>query len=253
MSVDNKNNDIFSLRKVDDFAILSLRKGAKQILTTVDSKEKLISVLQAVSESGEYKGLAIHHSAKYPGNEEYKKFIGAVLDEERRADKSRYKITYESAIIQFLGIIRVFPLPIVGAMDGEIGPDSLGLSLALDLRIASKNAVFFNPNLEFGFPPSSVLSYYMVKNYGPTRATELLLTQKKISAQEALELSLVTEVVSAADLEKSCLEKLQELCSIPPQTIIETRRILQPNMDEIKGKIDAGFQGTARSYYRLET
>ena len=253
MTMNQKNDDLFSLRKVDDFTIISLRKGAKKILTTVDSKENLISVLKTISGSGETKGVAILYSAKYPGNEDYKKFMFECIEEKPSADKSRYTTTYRYAIIQFLEIIREFPVPIVSGMNGEIGPDSLGLNLALDLRIASENTYFLNPNLDLGLPPSSLLSYFFVRAHGPARATEFLLTRNKFSAQEALDLCLVTEVVPEADIEKSCLEKLQALCRVPAQTILETRRMLQPSMDDVKGKIDSGVQGALRSLYKLKT
>ena len=252
MDLNNNDSELVSQRKVNDFVILTLRKGAKKILTTVDSKENLISVLKRISGSGEYKGVAILYSAEYSGHEDYKKFLLEIMDEKPGADKSRYTTTYKYAIIQFLKTIREFPLPIVGAMNGDIGPDSLGLNLALDLRIASNDTFFHNPELELGLPPYSLLSYYFVKSLGPTRATELLLTRKKFSAREALDLGLVTEVVPQADMENRCLEKLEGLCSIPAQTIVETRQMLQPSMDEINDNIDAGFQSAIRSLYKLQ-
>jgi enoyl-CoA hydratase/carnithine racemase len=53
-------------------------------------------------------------------------------------------------------------------MNGEIAPDVFGLNLALDLRVAAENTTFFNRNVELGFPPSSILSFYLLQN-GPSQ------------------------------------------------------------------------------------
>ena len=46
MDLNENDSELVSQRKVNDFVILTLRKGAKKILTNVDSKENLISVLK---------------------------------------------------------------------------------------------------------------------------------------------------------------------------------------------------------------
>jgi enoyl-CoA hydratase/carnithine racemase len=66
-------------------------------------------------------------------------------------------------------------------MNGEIGPDTLGLNLAFDLRIVSNNTIFFSHNLDPGFPPSSILSFYLVQSLGSPLATELMLTKNELA------------------------------------------------------------------------
>jgi 1,4-dihydroxy-2-naphthoyl-CoA synthase len=253
MSFNNNENDIFTYRKKDDFVVIYLQKGAKRILTSIEEKENLISLLKTINESGEFKGVAIVYSENYPGNTEYRKFLLECIEGNKYDDKSRYTTPYKAALFQFLDIVRRFPLPIVGGMIGEIGPDSLGLSLSLDLRIAAESALFLNPNLEIGFPPSALLSYYMLRGLGPARTTELMLTRNKFNAQEALEIGLITEIVSDVAVENTCLEKLRHLCAIPAQALVESRRLLQPGMKEIRNGIEAGFDSAIRSLYSMKT
>jgi enoyl-CoA hydratase/carnithine racemase len=250
-SIDVKN-DIFTCRQDDDLAVIKLLKGAKKILTTVDSKEDLMSVLETIKESHKIKGMAILYSDKYSGNTEFKRFLRESIEEKPHEVGRRYTMTYKSAIIQFLKIISKYPIPIIGGMNGDIGPDSFGLNLAFDLRIATERTIFFNPNLQLGFPPSALLSFYFVRSLGSPKATELMLTKSELSSQEALDLGLITQIVSAEDLEYTCLKKLRELSTIPNHALVEARRILQPSIDEIRNHIDAGFEGSLRSLYKMK-
>ena len=122
--------------------------------------------------------------------------------------------------------------------------------MAFDLRIAAEGTSFFHPNLQFGLPPSPTLSFYLVRSLGVNRATELILTKPRLSSQEVLDLGLITQVVSAEDLENTCLDKLRQLSTIPAYTFVESRRMLQPNMDEVRKYIDAGFQSSLHQKQR---
>ena len=245
-------NDSFACHQDGDIAVITIFKGPHKILTTVDSKEDMMSILETVKGSHKIKGIAIVYSDTYPGNTEYKQLISEILEEKVETDKSRYNVRYKNAIVQFLEFIHTCPIPIVGGMNGEIGPDSFGLNLAFDLRLATEKTAFFNPNLQFGFPPSALLSFYLVQSLGSPKATELVLTKPEFSSQEALDLGLITQIVTAEDLEYSCIAKLHELSSIPRHTLVETRKILQPSMDEIKNHLDAGFEGSLRSLYKMK-
>ena len=246
-------NDFFTCRQDSDLAIITLLKGAKKLATTVDAKETLLMALKTLKDSREINGVAFIYSDEYSGNTEYRQFLLKIFEEKQYHDGRSSTVPYKSAAMQVLETIRTYPKPIVGGMVGDIAPDSLGLNLALDLRIACEGTTYFLPNLQLGFPPSGLLSFYLVRSLGPHRATELMLTKQKISAQEALELGLITQIVSPEDLENTCLDKLQQLSTIPDCTLVESRRVLQPDLDEVNDFINAGIDGSLRCQIRLST
>jgi len=248
-SIDVKH-DFFTCRQDDDFAVITVLTGAMQLLT---SKEDLISLFYTIKDSQKIKGVAIIFSDKYPGNTEYIRGFRKIFEGKYSADRTRTFIIYKSAIIQILEIISKYPIPIVGGMNGDTGPDSFGFNLALDLRIATERTIFFHPNLQLGFPPSALLSFYLVRCLGSTKATELMLTKSKFSSQEALDLGLITKIVSEDDLSNNCLERLRELSSIPNHTLVATRRILQPSINEIRNHVNASFEGSFLSLYKMKT
>ena len=251
MSAINVTGDSFTCRQIDDMAVLTILEGANLLTTTVSGKEQLVGLLETIRDSKQLNGLAVLYSNKYEGDAEHKRFLQDSIEGESIQSERRYSITYKSALIQFLKMIDTFPMPIVSGMNGDIGPASFAINLAFDLRIATNGTSFVHPNLQLGLPSSPPLTFYLVRNLGPAKAAELILTKPKFSSQEALDLGLITQVVSAEELENVCLDMLRQLRTIPGHAITETRRMLQPDIDEVQKYLDAGFEGSLRSLYKV--
>lgn len=253
MSTIDVINDRYTCHIEDDMAVITILEGAKSLSTTVGGKENLMGTLKTIEGDREIKGVAIIYSDNYHGDVEYKKFLQENLDTKNHNRRSRFADTYKSAMVQVLQMVNTYPKPIVGGIGGNIDPDDFAISLALDFRIATGNACIFHPNLQLGIPPSPLLSFYLVNSFGFHKATELILTRQKISAQDALDLGLITQIVVAEDLKKTCLDKLRQLSTIPSHTIVESRRMLHPDMDIIKNYLDKGFDGVVRCLNKMST
>jgi 2-(1,2-epoxy-1,2-dihydrophenyl)acetyl-CoA isomerase len=242
-------SDVFSCHQLDDLAVLKIRRGAKKILTSVAEKESLFATLETVKAIKEIRGVAIIYSDRYAGNDNYRQLLRESLDNQPITTQRR-STTYQSALVQLLKAIYRFPMPIVSGLNGEIGPDTFGLNLATDLRIVSSRTHFFNHNMELGFPPSAILSFYLVQSLGSPAATDLMLTQNTLNPQEVLELKLVNRVVPADALESSCLHALRKLTATAGHAIVEARKLLQPDLDDIVRYIAKGFESALRSVYQ---
>lgn len=243
-------NDSFACHRESDFVILTLKQRAQKILTTVDIKNELLSHLAKIESSSDIRGLALIDSEQYPGDREYKSLLNDMLSDIPDEARKRFVLRYKTAISQILEIIFNFPIPIVAGMNGNIEPDYFGFYMAFDFRIASKNTYFTNPNLKFGYPPSSLLSFFLVKNLGPTKAIELLLSHSKFSAEKAYRLGLITQIIDEDKIELQCIEKLNELSSLSKYSVAETRRLLQPNITEFKKHMDAMFDSSVKYIHK---
>jgi 2-(1,2-epoxy-1,2-dihydrophenyl)acetyl-CoA isomerase len=71
----------------------------------------------------------------------------------------------------------------------------MSLAMACDLRIASENALFVQAFVNIGLVPDSGSTWFLPRLIGQQRATEMMLTGRKLSAFEALEWGLVNQVV----------------------------------------------------------
>ena len=76
----------------------------------------------------------------------------------------------------------------------------LEITLACDFRIAVEGARFALPEVSLGIVPGAGGTQRLPRLVGPTRAKELILTARRISAEAALEMGLVSKVVPAGSL-----------------------------------------------------
>lgn len=97
--------------------------------------------------------------------------------------------------------IETLPVPVLAAVKGETTGAGLGLALAADIRIASSDAVFSFPEVQFGVPPIFGSSQRLSKTVGIGRAKELLFTGRTMDADEALRIGLVNAVVPPDQLD----------------------------------------------------
>jgi enoyl-CoA hydratase len=96
--------------------------------------------------------------------------------------------------------VRDLEVPVIAAVNGPAVGAGLCLALACDIRYASADASFSAPFARLGMHPGMAATYLLPEAVGYARARELLLTGRRVGAEEALRIGLVSAVYSAADL-----------------------------------------------------
>ncbi|MDP6621801.1 MAG: enoyl-CoA hydratase/isomerase family protein [Alphaproteobacteria bacterium] len=97
--------------------------------------------------------------------------------------------------------LAAFPKPVIAAVNGLALAGGLELVMCCDLALARESAKLGDAHANFGLIPAGGGSVRLTRRIGPQRAKLLLFTGRFVSAQEALELDLVTGVSADADLE----------------------------------------------------
>lgn len=108
--------------------------------------------------------------------------------------------------------VEQFPKPTIAAVNGYAFGGGHELALACDIRIASTNAQFALPETSLGIMPAAGGTQRLARLVGVGRATEMILTSRRVTAQEALTMGLVTDVVE--------LEELMAKAKATAQTIL---------------------------------
>src|SRR5262249_11061580 len=111
--------------------------------------------------------------------------------------------------------IASLPQPTLTAIHGYCLGAGLELALATDFRIADESAVLGFPEVELGIVPSSGGTFRAARILGPARAKEVVLLRPRISAAEALDLGLVTEVVAKGAALTRALDLADRLAALP--------------------------------------
>lgn len=126
---------------------------------------------------------------------------------------------------------RRFGKPLVAALTGSVGGAGLSLATMHDFRIASSEARFRGSFLSMGVGPEMGLSFFLPRIVGPAVATDLLLRDRKLKADEALACGLVHEVVAPADVRPRASALAEELAAKPPLAVRAHVRALRASLE----------------------
>lgn len=107
------------------------------------------------------------------------------------------------------------PVPVIAAINGFALGGGLELALCADYRIAGQGAVIGQPEVLLGIMPGSGGTQRLVALVGPSRAKELLMTGRRLSAEDAVALGLVDEVVPDQSVHERALQYARQLATGP--------------------------------------
>ncbi|MFG3025339.1 enoyl-CoA hydratase/isomerase family protein [Streptomyces sp. NPDC048254] len=107
------------------------------------------------------------------------------------------------------------PVPVVAAITGYALGGGLELALAADYRVAAGDALLGQPEVQLGIIPGSGGTQRLTRLIGPSRAKNLLMTGRRVGAEEALRLGLVDEVVPADEVYDTALRYARRLAEGP--------------------------------------
>jgi 2-(1,2-epoxy-1,2-dihydrophenyl)acetyl-CoA isomerase len=118
-------------------------------------------------------------------------------------------------------------VPVVTAVQGfAAGGGGLGLVCASDIVVAARSAKFFSGAVRVGMAPDGGSSVTLAQLVGLRQALRILLTNPTLTASEAAEIGLVTEVVDDDALTARAEELASQLAQLPTQALSATKRLV---------------------------
>lgn len=117
------------------------------------------------------------------------------------------------------------PLPTIALVQGAAVAGGAGLATICDFTLASPEARFGYTEVRIGFVPA-VVSAYLTLQIGDKRARSMLLLGRLVTAEEALGLGLVNEIVPKDHLHERGAELAEQLARNSPAAIRATKRLL---------------------------
>ena len=108
------------------------------------------------------------------------------------------------------------PRPVIAMINGYALGGGCELALACDIRIASANAKFGQPEIRLGLIPGGGGTQRLTRLVGEGRAMELILTGDTISADEALRIGLVNRVCPPEELEATTMALAGRIAEMSP-------------------------------------
>lgn len=118
------------------------------------------------------------------------------------------------------------PQPVIAAVNGFALGGGCELALACDIRLASSNAVFAQPEVSLGIPPGWGGSQRLPGIVGAGIAAELIFTGRRVAAEEALRIGLVNAVHAPAVLMGAAREMATVIAANGPAAVRASKRLI---------------------------
>jgi methylglutaconyl-CoA hydratase len=123
-----------------------------------------------------------------------------------------------------------FPRPVVAAVNGPARGGGVGLVASCDFAIASSKASFAFTEVRLGLVPA-MISPFVLRKMGESRARRLFLTGETFSAEQARDWGLIDEVVEPDQLETRVGAFLESLRPCGPEAVAEAKRLVREVRD----------------------
>lgn len=121
--------------------------------------------------------------------------------------------------------------PVIAAVNGAAVGAGLGLALACDVRLLAASAQLTAGYVSRGLSPDAGVSHFLPRHVGLARATEILLSGRAVTAEEAVRIGLAAEVHADAGFAAAVEAYAERLAAGPPLAYALTKRLLQRSLE----------------------
>jgi enoyl-CoA hydratase len=156
-------------------------------------------------------GVDLHGYGAAPGND--------------GSDEPRERLINQEHMSTLVLGLRALPQPVIAAVNGPAAGLGLTLSLGCDIRYASTKAVFRAAFINIALSNCDMgTSWLLPRLIGASRSHELMLTGRRLGAEEALAIGLLADVVEEDQLLARALEAAQQIAALAPWGVRLTKK-----------------------------
>jgi len=189
-------------------AIITINRPDKRNALNIKTREEGAALLDQLREDDSV-GVVVFTGAgdkAFVAGADIGEFAGRTAITQREVMTSRSLFT----------AIDTFPKPVIAMINGYCLGGGCELALACDIRIASENASFGQPEINLGIIPGGGGTQRLPRLVGEGKAMEMILTGEIIDARTAFTIGLVNHVVPADQLQAKTLEMANRIAEKSP-------------------------------------
>lgn len=128
-------------------------------------------------------------------------------------------------------VLRRFPKTLIAAVEGYALGGGCELALACDMIVAGGKAKFGQPEIRVGIMPGAGGTQRLLRTVGRYRAMKLILTGEPVTADEALSMGMLSEVVPDGTALDRALELAETILGMPPLAVLAIKEVMRLGQD----------------------
>ena len=150
--------------------------------------------------------------------------------------------------------LRRMPQPVIGAINGAAIGGGMCLALGADIRIAAESAYFRAAGINNGLTATELgMSFLLPRAVGTSRAFEIMLSGRDVSAKEAAEIGLVARTVPDDQLLDTALDLADQINGWRTQGVQLTKRMMWSGLETASLGAAIELESHPQLYVRLTT
>ncbi len=219
---------VWTLNRPDRFHALGPVIGGELLQLCLDLEQELHPFSTSITQNDPaYRCLLIRASPIRRGDKQPIWIAGGDLKELAQLEEPRDGRAYAMEWARIASILQSLPIPVIAAIQGAAIGGGAELALAADLRLATRESSLHFKQLEVGLATGYGSCQRLVSLVGLARATDLLLRCRKLSADEACNLGLISECVADDEaLERLILQVTQDLTRLSAKGLMVQKQML---------------------------
>lgn len=195
-------------------AVLTVTFNRPKVLNALDNDtlKELEQVIEYINTKDSIRGVIITGG-------DGKAFVAGADIAQMKPYKSEEGRTYAGFAQSVFNKLEAIEKPVIAAVNGYALGGGCELAMACDIRIASENAVFGQPEVNLGLIPCFGGTQRLTRLVGAGRAKELIFTGNFIKASEAKEIGLANKVVAHESLIEETEKMMKTIIAKAPIAI----------------------------------
>jgi len=211
----------------DNYTKITLNRPTRKNALTTDMYEELIVALDNAGKNSTALTVITGAGDYYCSGNDLENFASIPPSEMQEAAVAGGELLrrYVAAYIDF-------PKPLVAAINGPAIGVSVTVLGLFDMVFASTKSTFATPFSQLGQSPEGCSSYTFPKLMGHAKACELMLFNRKLSAQEGVDCGLVTRLIPHENFNEEVETALKTMAALPVKSLVYSKALMR--QDELE-------------------
>ena len=251
------SDDDFDSELVGTNMVVRLKSQAMQILTDLQSSSKFHNVLSGVIEADKLDGYVQIKDGEWDSHSDVENLSQFISDNDEfytvggRSYGFQHDVLmarFRNTIGQTLLTLNSLGKPMVAGLQGRVSAEYLGLTLLFDMRLATSDTTISFDNVRTGIPSSPSITLLMPGYIGIGKTLALANQGSIVTAQEALELGLISEIVeSESGLTQACIDRVGKLAENRLDIIDFNRQAILPSNTTISAALEQYYKSISKA------